>query len=325
MPRSTRAAALLAKTEATYGVDSVPTGAANSMLVSKPVWNFRPNNVNRDLLRPFLGNSEELVGTRYCEVTFETELVGSGSAGVAPAWGPLVRACAMSETVEASTRVDYLPVTDPQESVTIYFFDSGVRNRVLGARGTFQVVCKAGEKPVLQFTFRGLYTALTAVALPTVDYSAFETPEVPTDANTLDLVLGGTLPGTGAPVITGGTAVPSLGLDIDIGNEVVFTPMIGGETVDIVDRAGSGKLMLDLTPAQQVTRMDAVLATTLSSVGLSHGTVVGSKVLIFAPSVQFANPTNGELNKRRLLEYDLRLVPPPAGSGNDEFRLVVSF
>lgn len=328
MPRSIRQAAVLAKIETTYAVDSVPVGATDAILCSKPVWQFTPNNVNRDLLRPFLGNSEELIGTRYCKVTFEVELVGPAALGTAPGWGPLVRACAFAETLNAGAgveRADYVPVTDPQESASIYFFDSGVRSRVLGARGTVKPKAVAGEKPVLEFEFWGLYTPLTAVAVPAVDFTAFLTPEIPTDANTLDLVLGGTVAATGAVAITGGTAVPSLGLDLDVGNQLAFTPLIGGETVDITDRNASGKLRLDLTAAQQVSRMTDVLNATLSSVALSHGTVAARKVLLYAPSTQFTNPTNGELNGRRLLDYDLRLVPPPAGTGNDEIRIVTSF
>lgn len=325
MPRNVRSAALLAKLETTYATDSVPVGATNAILCSKPEWKFVPNNVKRDLLRPYFGNSEELVGTRYATVSFAVELVGSGVAGTAPAWGPLLRSCSFAETVLAVTRVDYLPITDTQESCTIYFFDSGVRSRLLGARGNVTLKLISGENPVLEFQFSGLYTALTANALPTVDYTAFLTPQVPTDANTDDLVLGGAVLSTGAPAITGGAPVPSLGLEISWGNAVNFTPLIGGETVDITDRAMTGKFRLDLTAAQQVSRMTDVLLATLSSVAMLHGTLTGRKVLAFAPSAQFTNPTNGELNGRRLIEYDLILVPDPAGAGNSEFRLVTSF
>lgn len=91
---------LLAKIESSYGVDPTPTGSANAILVSN--LNVRPMStelVDRDLIRPFLGNSEQLHAAIYSMAEFECEVAGSGAAGTAPAWGPLMRACGFSETV----------------------------------------------------------------------------------------------------------------------------------------------------------------------------------------------------------------------------------
>ena len=72
-----------------YGTDPVPTGAANAMLVSNlSVTPMNSQNVDRDLIRPYLGGSEQLMGTRYVEMGFDIELVGSGAVATAPAWGP---------------------------------------------------------------------------------------------------------------------------------------------------------------------------------------------------------------------------------------------
>jgi hypothetical protein len=81
-------------------------------------------------------------------------------------------------------------------------------------------------------------------------------------------------------------------------------------------------VVLDMTAAQEVAKMADVKAATLSSMGLIHGKVAGNKFGFFSPSVQFTNPGKADINGRRLISYDLRLVPDPAGSGNDEARLV---
>lgn len=326
MPRFSRNLVILAKAEVTYGTDPVPTGAANAILIANPsVTPIQANNVDRDLVRAYFGASEQLVGTKTRQLGFDVELVGSGTAGTAPAWGPLLKACAFSEAITAD-QVDYLPVTDTQASVTIWIYDSGVLHKMSGARGNVVFKLNAGEKPVMSFTFTGLYgLADSAVGLPTTDYSTFKTPQVPTNANTMPLVLGATYSGVAAPTLTGGTVVPSLGLEIDAGNSVQFTPLIGGETVDVTQRSVSGRLRLDLTPAQEISRMADVLDTVLSSVGISHGLTVGNKVLLFMPSVQFINPAKEDLNGRRLIGYELRGVPLPAGTGNDELRIVTSF
>ena len=55
-----RNTAILAKIEATYGTDATPTEAANALLVSNVSINpLNAQNVSRDLIRPFLGGSEQ--------------------------------------------------------------------------------------------------------------------------------------------------------------------------------------------------------------------------------------------------------------------------
>ena len=178
-------------------------------------------------------------------------------------------------------------------------------------------------RPTLKFTFWGLYGGISAATPAGVSFANFITPLVVNDQNTGDVNLGGTVSPTGAPAIGGSPVVlPSLGLELDIGNSVQFTPLLGGESIDITDREVKGSIRVDQTAAQEVSRFADVLAATLSSVSLIHGTAAGNKVLVHSPSAQFINPAMDELNKRRLQKYDLRLVPSPSGSGNDELRLV---
>lgn len=103
MPFLNRKRIAFVKIETTYGVDSAPTGAANAVLarVSDPA-PIEGDTVSRDLIRLYYGNSEQLPTAIYSKVSLEVELAGSGTAGVAPAWGPLARACGCSETVLAT-------------------------------------------------------------------------------------------------------------------------------------------------------------------------------------------------------------------------------
>jgi hypothetical protein len=323
MTRFVRNTAILAKIETTYGTDSVPTGGANALLISNQTVNpFNANNVDRAIVRPYFGGSEQVPGTAYKEVSFDVEFVGSGSAGVAPGWGPLLRACAFAETITASTRVDYLPITNGQESVTIYYYDDGVLHKLLGSRGAVKIGAKVGDIPKLSFRFVGLDGGDTAASNPSVTLTGFKTPEVVKDANTGDLLFGCTHSSAGAPALASGTAYPSQGIEIDLGLAADFTPLLGNESVDVNDRQASGKFMLDLTAAQEVSFMASVKATTLQSLGLQHGIVAGNKVLMFMPSVQLINPTKGEVNKRRMISYDVRINP---SAGNDELRIVTGF
>lgn len=324
MARNVRNTVLLAKIETTYGTDPTPTGAANAMLVSAPkITPLQANNVDRDLVRPYFGGSEQLVGTRHVACEFEVELAGAGAAGTAPAYGPLLRACALAETVTAATRVDYTPITSAQESVTIYWYDDGVLHKVQGARGSCTFAMGSGDRPVMRFAFTGLFSTPSAATPSGVSFASFTTPLAVTDANTGDVTLGGTVASSGAPSISGGTAYPSMGLEVELGNTVAHTPLLGGETVDITQRAVAGSLRLDLTAAQEVSFYTGVLAATLQAVSIQHGTAAGNKVILHLPSAQLYEPSKEELNGRRLIGYRLRGVPTPGGSGNDELRLVV--
>ena len=105
--RYIRNTAILAKIESTYGTDSTPTEVANALLVSNVSINpLSAANVDRDLVRPYMGASEQLVGTAYIDLSFDIELSGAGTAGTAAAYGPLLRACGFAETLSASVRAE---------------------------------------------------------------------------------------------------------------------------------------------------------------------------------------------------------------------------
>lgn len=321
--RLIRNTAILVAQEATYGVDAAPTGTTNAMLVSN--LSINPINakwVDRELIRAYLGASEELQGESYIEMGFDIELVGSGTAGTAPAWSPMVLSAGFAEVLTATTRADYSPISVGMKSVTVYWYDDGVLHKARGVRSGGGLLAKIGALPKFSFKLIGLYSTPTAAALPTTITSAFKQPQVVRDGNTQQLTFGATHALATAPVLAGGTMYPSQGLEIDFGISNQFTALLGGESVDITDRQMTGKVTLDLTAAQEVAFAQAVEAGTLSSMGLQHGTVAGNKALIWAPSVQMKNPQKVEVNGKRLVSYDLRLLP---AAGNDELRIVTSF
>lgn len=313
MARYSRNSAILAKIETVYGTDAVPTGAANAMLITNLTANpLNANNVNRDLIRGYFGGSEQLVGTANVEVSFDVELAGAGAAGTAPAWGPVLRACAFAETITGGSRVEYNPVSTAIDSVTIYYHDDGVLHKVLGARGTVEIGMGISERPLLKFKFTGLDGGISAIANPSLTLTAWQKPAVVTDPNTGDVLLGPTYT-TGT--LSAGTAYPSRGLMLNVANAIAHTPLLGGETVDVTQREMAGSVMFDLTAAQEVSFMATVKANTTQSIGIQHGTVAGNIIVMHAPACQLFNPKKEDVDGRRLIGYDLRLVPT---TGNNE-------
>lgn len=321
MSRFIRNTVILAKLEPTYGTDAVPTGGSNAILVSNCTINpLQASNVDRDLVRGYFGGSDQLVGTANVEVNFDVELAGSGTPTTAPKWSPLVIACGFAETAQTAS-MDYTPISTfgASTALTIYYYLDGMLHKVLGSRGTFSIQMGVGERPLMRFRFVGKNGGVTAVSNATPTLTGFTTPLVVTDANTGDLTLGALTYTAATGVLSGGSSFTSRGFSLDLNNNVVFQPLLGGETVEITQRAPTAQISLDQTAAQSVSAMADVLANTTTGLGLTHGTSAGNIVVLHAPVVQKINPTYEDADGRLFGKYDLRIVP---SAGNDELRIV---
>ena len=98
----TRKSLILAKSESTYGTDISPAGTDAVLVRSLEVTPIEADTVSRELIRPYLGGSEQLLANAHVSVTFAVELVGSGTAATAPRFSSLLKACGMAETITAS-------------------------------------------------------------------------------------------------------------------------------------------------------------------------------------------------------------------------------
>lgn len=325
MARYARNSVILLKKETTSGTDAVPTGASNAVLVSNLKANpLNAQNVSRDLIRNYFGGSEQLVGSAYKTIDFDVEFQNGGTAGTAASWDEVLQCCgfATGALLTTPSRVEHnIAAPSAQSSATIYYYDDGSLHKLLYAKGTMKIDLSIGSRPVFSFSFIGLDGGISASANPSTTLTGYKTPPVVSDPNTGALTLGCTY-ATGA--LSGGTEYVSSGLTIDFGNAVNFIDLLGtatlpGQTVEINQRETTGKLMVDLTPANEVTFMANVKSNTLQSIGLVHGTTAGLKMMIFMPSVQLVNPTLEEKEGRRMIGYDFRALPI---SGNDELKII---
>lgn len=310
MPQLTRRRTILAKIETTYGTDPTPTGAANAILVRN--MNITPQNseiVSRDLIRPYLGNSEQLQASTHVTLDFEVEMAGSGTAGTAPAYGPLLRACGLSETTSSGVSVTYAPVSTGFESVTIYFNVDGTLHKITGARGNVELTINARQIPVYKFTFTGLYNAPTAASLPSVTYTAFQTPIVANNTNT-----------TGFSFYSYSGVLESL--SVNVGNEINYRTLIGSESVIQTNRATSGTVQIEAPALGTKDFFAAAIAEgTLGGLDVTHGTTSGNKVQVVSTRIDIANPSYQDNNGINMLQ--IPFVAVPSTSGNDEFSIVI--
>lgn len=84
--------------------DPSTLAAANAAYVLyEPQINYDQTYFTRQPARATIGQLPGIPGQVLGNVTFRTDLVGSGTAGVAPTWGRFLRACGFGETVNAGS------------------------------------------------------------------------------------------------------------------------------------------------------------------------------------------------------------------------------
>jgi len=305
-----RKAVLLAKSEAAYGTDPVPTGAANAILVRNMSVNpLESEFVGRDLIRPYFGSSEQLLVGSHVKIDFEIELAGSGTAGTPPAWAPVLKACGFTEADTASDDT-YTPNSNSTfvagDSVTLYYNLDGVLHKITGARGDVSFELTAKQIPVMKFSFTGLYNAVTDAAAPTPTYTAFMAPK-PVDTTWTPT---GTLHGI-TPVISG--------ISIAMNNAVAYRKLIGSESVIITDRKPSGQITFEAGLVATKDWWTTARNATLAALQIVHGTVAGNIIQIDAPKVQIGAPQYQDQDGIAMLQCDLTFTP---NAGNDEISIV---
>lgn len=310
MPLFRRKATLLAKIESVYGSDSVPTGVANAILVSD--LNINPMDMkteDRALIRPFIGNSEQLPVGVSVKADFTVEIAGSGSLGVAPAWGPLIRAVGFAEIVTPSTKVEYSPVSANFESVTLYFNLDGVLHKITGARGTVSLGLTRDKRPAFKFVFTGVFNAVTDATSPTLTLTAWKTPLPVSKTNTPTFSLHG-------------YAAVMHELTLDMANNVVYRELINGTAGALItDRKPAGSVVMEAVTVATKDWWTSIKNVTTGALQLIHGTTAGNKVQIDAPNVQLINPQYQDQDGIAMLQCGL--VYAPGASGNDEIKISV--
>ena len=158
MPMLKQRRLIAAKIETVEGTAET-LAAADSFLVYDPAITPDIQAHERNPSRITLSPLARVIGARSVSLSFSVELKGSGTAGTAPEYGDLFRACGMSETIVAVTSVTYAPASASIPSLTFAVYGdmntSSVRYLVAGCRGTYKIEHKVGEPVRIMFDFKG--------------------------------------------------------------------------------------------------------------------------------------------------------------------------
>lgn len=305
----TRKRLILLETESTYGTDPTPDGADAVLVRDLNITPLQSDVVSRDLIRPYMGASEQLLANTRVECTFSVELAGSGTAGTAPRYGKALKACGLSETIVATTSVTYAPVSSSFSSCTIYYNIDGVLHKVTGARGTFTVNGTVGQIPTIDFTFTGIYNTPTDTALPAVTYANQATPLVFKNGNTTDFQL-----------LSYAGCLQSV--TFDMGNTLVYRELVGcTKEVLLTDRAATGTVVLEAVTMATKNYFTAALSDgSLGNLLFQHGQTAGNIVDFASTKIDIGDVSYSDQDGIHMLNIPYTAVP--STSGNDEFSIV---
>ena len=267
--------------------------------------------VNRDLVRPYFGASEQLLANTKVECSFSVELAGSGTAGTAPRYSKALKACGLNEVVSGGNTVTYTPKSSAIDTVTIHYNIDGVLHKAINCRGNATISAEGGSIPRIDFVFTGEYVAPTDAALPTITYGDQATPLIFKNGNT-----------TGFQFLSYAGLLQSVSMDL--GNTVEYRELVGAASakeVLITDRAANGSVSIEaILTATKDYFAASLVDGSLGNLQFLHGTTAGNKVQFISTKVDIGDVGYGELQGVAMLEIPYTLVPSTAG--NDEFSLI---
>lgn len=309
MSKSMKNLVLLAKQEVTPGLDPVPTPAANSILVR----GFMPQMINaefveRNNIRGYKGNFGSLAVGVHRAFEFEVELAGSGAAGTAPKWAPLLMACGFSETLVAVTTATYQPISTGDTTVTMYGYLDGLLFKMTRCKGTVSFELNAKAIPVMKFKFIGEYSNPTDATFPTgMVFTGFIQPLTVGKVNT--------------PTFTfHGLAAVCQNLGFDVANNLVYRDLIGASGPYSSDRKPTGSATIELPTVAAANFAEIARLGTEGALQVVHGLLAGNIIQVDMPKTQLTSPpTISNDNELAMLGLQFSINP---NAGNDEIVIV---
>jgi len=303
-PRKWKNKAILVKLDTVYGTDPVPTGAAN-WIEGRNV-SFTPmeaERADRNIELPYLGSAGQILTSSWAKLSFDVAMAGSGTAGTAPKWAPLMLACGFAETISAGVSAAYNLVSSAFSSATAYINIDGALHKLVSARGEAKGKVNAKGLPMLSFELTAIYLGPTDVALPSVTRTGWMVEEAVNSANTAKATLNG-------------VDLAYSALEWSLGNQLAKIDLPGPQReVAITDRKPTAQITV-LAPASLATFDPFTLAQGGTTVALTttHGSAAGKKVKTDLNVVL----TGVEYDRiDEMLAYKISLAPTPV-SGNDE-------
>lgn len=296
---------LLAMKQTAKGTPAAPTPGSNAILcrglTPQPI---KGKFVERNLLSGSKGNQGALFASGHRVFEFEVELAGSGAAGTAPKFAPLLLGCDMAETITAATSAVYQPHGDEGDYLTLFAYMDGILFKMSDAKGTWSLSMNAEEIPALKFTYIGKYHPVEDAVFPSgISFTGFQQPLTVGDDNTGTFSLDG-------------LDLATKSFTLDLANQVAWRDLINQSGVRSPDRKATASAVFEMTKVATKDWASHVVTGTVMPLEIVHGLVPGNIVGISLPKLQFnQEPSLSDLDKTAMLNANFAVRPD---AGNDE-------
>lgn len=298
MARKARKKVIAYATETVYGQDAIQSGTPKYLLGREfSITPMAGESTALDYDDGLLGRSGEIVTELYVTVEFTVDFASGGAATTPAPWGDLMAAClrkVVSHTVDPDGADETVYQIDDEStgSLTLYYYQSGVLHRVVGARGSLSLSAAAKNFGGIKFTFTGLHSLVNSAALPAADFTPWQTPlkiGVENSAFTID-----------------GAAVKMISLEYDQANTVVYQEYVGHEEVLITDFAPTGTLVIEAPTLAELDVFALAKNASEHAVVFANGPV-GDQVEWSSSRVQFGRPTYADQDGTQT--YSIPIMP----------------
>lgn len=228
-----RRAVIAAKVELAEGTAETLTVSEAAVLVYDPKFDTNIDRFDRNPARATLSKLASVIGKQAAQLTFKTEVKGSGTIGTAPAWAPMLRGAGFKESRVMSVAIGAITSGPFQGGETITQATSGATGRVVG-----DVATGASVVP---------YVPLTGTMLPGLGITGGTSGATATTGATgarlrmsIGAVAGG--PFTNGETVTGGTSAATakvVGATANGATHIILTMITGTMVTSEVLTGGS--------------------------------------------------------------------------------------
>lgn len=295
---------ILSKIESTYNTDPTPSNSTDAILCESFEWaNEGLRMLDRPAPKNTIGSYAPVYGGTLKALSIVVRYRGSGAAGTANDMSPLLRACGLSETLNASTSVVYKPVSTGFESCTIYRYNDGKLQKYTGCVGNLQCDFTVGGFFLFTFNMVGHFVSETDVALVSPTYDTTVPP----------VVLNG------AFVANSYSAIISA-LQFDLGNTLAMPPDFNGSDgfgiIQVTDRKVTGSFdPQDVLVATHNFMSEFTAGTSMVLGTGAVGPAAGNKIQIDMAAIKISELAPGDRDGVATLQESFAAEE---SSGDDE-------
>lgn len=273
---------LYAKKEAAYGVEpaNIQSGGSAALTRNFSAKPMAMDVIARNIDRAVRGGTKVGTSNARQTISYELELAGSGTAGLAPSWMEHLEACGMAAPVLVATTSatqSFAPIGTALSSLSIAHWHGSQRRVGNGARGSFSFDFTAGSYPFLKLDVMAMVgsTPIDDAVPPSPNFGRWKDPLEVNTANT-DFLLDGY-----AAVLRQFTG--------DIAAPVSVRNLVGGNYIQRGNHRITGKIVCEAPAIASKNYFSTLRSGAEIACSIEHGTVAGSIVKFNMSTIQITD------------------------------------